>query len=107
VLVAEAAPGAEARKSRFLVRNRLIAAMTRGTVVVEAARRSGSLNTARWALDIGRPVMGVPGPVTSTMSAGVHELLRQPGSLLVTDADQVIEHVSEIGFGLTASPVPP
>jgi DNA processing protein len=101
VLVAEAAPGAAAQKSRFLVRNRLIAAMTLGTVVVEAARRSGSLNTARWALDIGRPVMGVPGPVTSTMSEGVHELLRQPGSLLITDADQVIEHVSEIGFGLT------
>jgi DNA processing protein len=100
VVVAEAAPGAAARKSRFLVRNRLIAALTQGTVVVEAAWRSGSLNTARWAGDLGRAVMGVPGPVTSTTSGGVHELLRQPGTLLVTDAAEVIEHISAIGSNL-------
>jgi DNA processing protein len=100
VLVAEAAPGATARKSRFLVRNRLIAALTRGTAVVEAALRSGSLNTARWAADLGRPVMGTPGPVTSATSAGVHELLRQPGTLLVTDAAELVEHISAVGSGL-------
>jgi DNA processing protein len=79
------------------VRNRLIAALTRGTVVVEAALRSGSLNTARWARDLGRVLMGVPGPVTSMMSAGVHEMLRQPDSVLVTDADEVDELISPIG----------
>jgi DNA processing protein len=107
LVVAEAPPGATARKSRFLVRNRLIAALTLGTVVVEAALRSGSLNTARWASDLGRPVMGIPGPVTSATSAGVNELLRQPGVLLVTDADEVIEHISAIGSELAPRKVGP
>jgi DNA processing protein len=100
LLVSEAPPGCVPSRSRFLVRNRLIAALSRGTVVVEAALRSGALNTARWALDLGRGVMGVPGPVTSRTSAGVHELLRQPGTLLVTDALEMIEHVSPAGVGL-------
>jgi DNA processing protein len=100
LLVSEAPPGCVPSRSRFLVRNRLIAALSQGTVVVEAALRSGALNTARWALDLGRGVMGVPGPVTSRASAGVHELLRQPGTLLVTDALEMIEHVSPVGEGL-------
>jgi DNA processing protein len=100
LLVSEAPPGCVPSRSRFLVRNRLIAALGQGTVVVEAALRSGALNTARWALDLGRGVMGVPGPVTSRTSAGVHELLRQPGTLLVTDALEMIEHVSPAGVGL-------
>lgn len=100
LVVSEAAPGCVPSRSRFLVRNRLIAALSRGTVVIEAALRSGSLNTARWARDLGRGVMGVPGPVTSMASGGVHELLRQPGSLLVTDAAEVIEHISPVGDGL-------
>lgn len=99
-LVSEAAPGCAPSKGRFLVRNRLIAALTSGTVVVEAALRSGSLNTARWAADLGRAVMGVPGPVTSMASRGVHELLRAGPALLVTAADEVIEHVSPIGTSL-------
>jgi DNA processing protein len=97
LLVSEAAPGCPPSRTRFLVRNRLIAAMSQGTVVVEAALRSGSLNTARWARDLSRALMGVPGPVTSMMSAGVHELLRQPETVLVTDADEVLELVSPIG----------
>ena len=97
VLVSEAAPGARPSKARFLVRNRLIAALSRGAVVVEAALRSGSLSTARWARDLGRSVMGVPGPVTSMTSAGVHELLRQPETTLVTDAGEVVEQVCSIG----------
>ena len=97
LLVSEAAPGCAPSRSRFLVRNRLIAALSRGTVVVEAALRSGSLNTARWARDLGRALMGVPGPVTSMMSAGVHEMLRQPESVLVTDADEILELVAPIG----------
>jgi DNA processing protein len=100
LLVSEAPPGCVPSRSRFLVRNRLIAALSQGTVVVEAALRSGALNTARWALDLGRGVMGVPGPVTSRMSSGVHELLRQPGTLLITDALEMIEHVSPAGQGL-------
>ena len=103
LLVSEAAPGCPPSRSRFLVRNRLIAALSQGTVVVEAALRSGSLNTARWARDLSRPLMGVPGPVTSMMSAGVHELLRQPETVLVTDADEVLELVSPIGT--TPAPV--
>jgi DNA processing protein len=97
VLVSEAAPGCAPSRSRFLVRNRLIAALSRGTVVVEAALRSGSLNTARWARDLCRPLMGVPGPVTSMTSAGVHEMLRQPEAVLVTDAAEILELVSPIG----------
>jgi len=100
LLISEASPGITPTKSRFLVRNRLIAALSQGTVVVEAALRSGALNTARWAFDLNRPVMGVPGPITSMASGGVHELLRQPGTLLVTDANEVIEHISPAGEGL-------
>ncbi len=100
LLVSEAAPGCAPTKSRFLVRNRIIAALSQGTVVVEAALRSGALNTARWARDLGRGVMGVPGPVTSVASGGVHELLRQPETLLVTDAPEIIEHISPAGEGL-------
>jgi DNA processing protein len=103
LLVSEAAPGAAPSKTRFLVRNRLIAALSRGAVVVEAALRSGSLSTARWARDLGRSVMGVPGPVTSMTSAGVHELLRQPEAVLVTDASEVVEQVSALGAA--AAPV--
>ena len=101
-LITEAAPGCNATKSRFLVRNRLIAALSMGTLVVEAALRSGSLNTARWARDLNRHVMGVPGPVTSRSSAGVNQLLRQPEVALVTDADEVVEHLSPVGVGLAA-----
>jgi DNA processing protein len=99
LVLTEAAPGCNPSRSRFLVRNRLIAALGLGTVVVEAALRSGALSTARWARDLGREVMGVPGPVTSTTSAGVHELLRQPETVLVTDAAEVVEQVSAIGSG--------
>lgn len=99
-LVSEAAPGCVPSKSRFLVRNRLIAAAGSGTVVVEAALRSGSLNTARWARDLGRHVMGVPGPVTSKLSAGVHQLLRQPETVLVTSGAEVVELLAPVGTGL-------
>lgn len=106
-VVSEAPPGCVPSKSRFLVRNRLIAAISLGTVVVEAALRSGSLNTARWARDLGRHVMGVPGPVTSTLSAGVHQLLRQPETVLVTDAAEVVEQLSPVGTGLAPAKTGP
>ncbi|MFI5805462.1 DNA-processing protein DprA [Streptomyces sp. NPDC051561] len=96
LLVAELPPGSHPTPSRFVLRNRVIAALTRGTVVVEAEYRSGSLVTARSAQRLGRFTMGVPGPVTSGLSAGVHELLRGEG-VLVTDAAEVVELVGEIG----------
>lgn len=96
LLIAELPPGDHPTRSRFILRNRVIAALTRGTVVVEAALRSGSLSTARHAQRLGRHTMGVPGPVTSGLSAGVHQLLRQEGTL-VTDAAEIIELVGSIG----------
>lgn len=96
LIIGELPPGDHPTPSRFILRNRVIAALTRGTVVVEAEYRSGSLATARSAQRLGRFVMGVPGPVTSGLSAGVHELLRGEG-VLVTDADEVAEMVGDIG----------
>ncbi|MGW0856969.1 DNA-processing protein DprA [Streptomyces sp. NPDC002690] len=96
LLVGELPPGTHPTRSRFVLRNRVIAALTRGTVVVEAEYRSGSLVTARGAQRLGRFTMGVPGPATSSLSAGVHELLRGEG-VLVTDAAEVAELVGEIG----------
>ncbi|MFH8294510.1 DNA-processing protein DprA [Streptomyces sp. NPDC018059] len=96
LVVGELPPGDHPTPSRFILRNRLIAALTRGTVVVEAAYRSGALATARGAQELGRFTMGVPGPATSGLSAGVHELLRGDGAL-VTDAAEVIELVGDMG----------
>jgi DNA processing protein len=75
-------------KWRLLARNRLIAASTKATVVVEAGWRSGSLNIAGHAVAVGRPVGAVPGPVTSAASAGCHRLIRDQGVTLVTNADE-------------------
>ncbi|MHA7959859.1 DNA-processing protein DprA [Streptomyces sp. L500] len=96
LVLAELPPGGHPTRSRFVLRNRVIAALTRGTVVVEAEYRSGSLVTARRARELGRHTMGVPGPVTSGLSAGVHELLRE-GACLVTDADEITELIGDMG----------
>ncbi|MGY4979778.1 DNA-processing protein DprA [Streptomyces sp. 900105755] len=96
LVVGELPPGEHPTPSRFVLRNRVIAALTRGTVVVEAAHRSGSLVTARAAQRLGRFTMGVPGPATSGLSAGVHELLRGE-AVLVTDAAEVVELVGDMG----------
>ncbi len=96
LVVGELPPGDHPTQSRFVMRNRVIAALTRGTVVVEAAYRSGSLVTARAAQRLGRFTIGVPGPATSGLSAGVHELLRGD-AMLVTDAAEVAELVGEMG----------
>lgn len=96
LVLGELPPADHPTRSRFILRNRVIAALTRGTVVVEAEYRSGSLVTARCAQRLGRHTMGVPGPATSGLSAGVHELLRGEG-VLVTDAAEVAEMVGDIG----------
>lgn len=96
--VSEHPPGAAPQRARFLVRNRLIAALSAGTVVVEAAPRSGARSTARHAGELFRHVMAVPGPVTSTLSAGCHQLLRdRPDAVLVTKTDEVLEQVGAMG----------
>lgn len=104
LLVSELPPGSAPTRLRFLVRNRLIAALTVGTVVVEAARRSGSLSTAGWAADLGRQLMAVPGPVTSAQSVGCHLLLRDRNALCVTTAGEVLDAVGAAGEHLL-SPV--
>jgi DNA processing protein len=97
LVVSEAPPGCAPTRIRFLARNRVIAAFARGAVVVEAAVRSGALNTASWAAGLGRTVMGVPGPVTSAPSAGVHQLIRARNALLVTSGEEVLEAVAPMG----------
>ena len=90
-VIGEIAPGAAPTKSRFLERNRVIAAMSDATIVVEAGWRSGSLNTAGHAAALGRPLGAVPGPVTSAASAGCHRLLREYDATCVTSAADIIE----------------
>jgi DNA processing protein len=99
-VISEVAPGSAPTKTRFLQRNRMIATMGRGTVVVEAGLRSGSLNTARTAAEHGRVVAAVPGPVTSMMSAGCHDAIRSGMALLVTDAAEAAEAVGDYGRDL-------
>ncbi|RLV48839.1 DNA-protecting protein DprA [Nocardioides mangrovicus] len=97
LVVSDLAPGCTPTKWRFLARNRIIAGLSLGTVVVEAATRSGAANTASWTESLHRPVMGVPGPITSAQSEGVHRLIRTRGALLVTRAAEVLEVVAPMG----------
>jgi DNA processing protein len=90
-VVAEVACGTLPSRWRFLQRNRLLAAMTAATVVVEAGHRSGALNTASHARALDRPLAAVPGAVTSPTSAGCHRLLREPDVACVTSADDIVE----------------
>ncbi len=97
-LVSELPPSTHPTKPRFLKRNRVIAALTRATVVVEAAHRSGALNTAAYCRQLGRQLMAVPGPVTSAMSEGCHRLIRDDDAArLITGADEIVEEVGPIG----------
>ena len=99
-LVSEVPPGCVPSRSRFLQRNRLIAAAARATVVVEAAWRSGALNTAGHAATLLRPVGAVPGLVTSAASAGCHRLLRDGAAVCVTDTAEVLDLAGEVGLDL-------
>ena len=96
LLVSEYPPGVRPARHRFLTRNRLVAALSGATVVIEAGLRSGAANTAAWAEALGRPVCAYPGAVTSSASAGCHVLIRN-GALLVTRLEEVIEVVGAAG----------
>lgn len=104
VLASEWPPGRHVSRLRFLVRNRVIAALATGTLVVEASQRSGAVNTARHARDLRRRLMAVPGPVTSDLSAGCHQVIREWAGTLVTSAAEVVEHLSPVGELLAAEP---
>ncbi len=97
LLISEVMPDVPAEPFRFLTRNRIIAALSRGTVVIEAAYRSGSLRTARDAAEIFRQVMAVPGPINSPTSAGCHRLIAERSAELVTSISDVLELVNPLG----------
>ncbi|MGA5544135.1 DNA-processing protein DprA [Mycobacterium sp. NPDC051198] len=105
LLVSEYPPGVAPGRLRFLTRNRLVAALSGATVVVEAGLRSGAANTAGWAKLLGRSVCAVPGPVTSAASAGCHALLRG-GATLVGRAEEIVELVGRIGELASEEPHP-
>lgn len=87
--ISEYPPGTPPQRHRFLTRNRLVAALTAGTVIVEAAWRSGALNTLSWAEGLGRVTMAVPGPVTGSGSLGCHERIKEGRAQLVTGSDDI------------------
>jgi len=97
LLVGELPCGSTPTRWRFLMRNRLIAAVSGATIVVEAGHRSGSLNTAGHAAEIGRPLGAVPGPVTSPASAGCHRLIREYAATCVTTVDEMAELADPLG----------
>lgn len=96
-VVGELPPGAHPMRSRFLSRNRLIAGLATGTVIVEAAPRSGAKNTVNWAEALGRRVMAVPGPAHATTSATPHALIRSHAADLVTGGLDVLELLAPLG----------
>jgi DNA processing protein len=95
-VISEVMPEVTARPERFLTRNRLIAAISRSTIVIEAAFRSGSLRTARDAAELLRPVMAVPGPITSPTSEGCHRLIADRTAEIVTSLSDVVEMLSPL-----------
>ncbi|ONI70382.1 DNA protecting protein DprA [Actinosynnema sp. ALI-1.44] len=100
LVITEYPPGTTPARHRFLVRNRIIAALGAGTVVVEAGQRSGARNTAASAAALGRVLMVVPGPVTSAMSMGCHDLLREGLATSVSSVAEVVESVGLFGEDL-------
>lgn len=106
LVVGEQPPGRAPTKARFLARNRLIAALTGGTVVVEARRRSGALSTLGWADQLGRVTMAVPGPVTSQQSVGCHEAIRGGKAILVGSGSDVLAELAGLAE-VSPDPDPP
>ena len=95
-IVSEVMPGVIAMPHRFLTRNRLIAAISVSTLVVEAAFRSGSLRTARDAAELMKPVMAIPGPINSPSSEGCHRLIGERAAELVTSVADAVELISAL-----------
>jgi DNA processing protein len=104
LIVSECPPGVHPTRPRFLVRNRVIAALSRGTVVIQAALRSGALSTAGHAFELNRQLMAVPGPITSDLSAGCHQLIRQQKAVCVTSTRDIIELVGSLSDPLIPEP---
>jgi DNA processing protein len=96
-VVSEQPPGRNVSRLRFLTRARVLAALATGTLVVEAGERSCAMSTARHARDLTRPLMAVPGPVTSDLSAGCHRIIRNWRGSLVTSAGDVIDTLTAAG----------
>ncbi|KQB85327.1 DNA-processing protein DprA [Corynebacterium oculi] len=96
-VITEYPPEVSPQRHRFLTRNRLVAALSQGTVVVEAAWRSGALNTLSWAEGLGRIAMAVPGPITGAGSLGCHERIREGRAQLVASADDIRALLSAVG----------
>jgi DNA processing protein len=107
LVLSEYPPGTKPAKHRFLVRNRLIAALSTGTVVVEAGVRSGARNTATTAAALGKVVMAVPGPITSAMSVGCHDLLRTGAAILAGSVAEILEALGPVGEHLSERPDAP
>ncbi|MEV3962366.1 DNA-processing protein DprA [Nocardia sp. NPDC050193] len=101
LVISEYPPGTVARKHHFLARNRLIAALADGVLVVEAGLRSGARNTVKWARRIGRPTLAVPGSVNSAASAGCHRMIRDGEASLVTGAEEVFAEIAPLHLPLT------
>jgi DNA processing protein len=97
LLVSELPPGSHPTRVRFLARNRLIAAMTLGTIIVEAAIRSGARNTANWASLCNRQLMAVPASIYSALAATPHLLIREGQATMITNAAEVMELLSATG----------
>ena len=96
LLISEVMPNTESKPYRFLIRNRLIAALSRSTVVVEAKFISGSIRTARDAAEIFRPVFAIPGPVTSALSEGCHRLIAERVADIATSLDEILEVITPL-----------
>jgi len=101
-VVSEYPPGTRAHKGQFPRRNRIIAGLALGTLVIEAAHRSGALITARFAADAGREVFAIPGSIHNPMARGCHRLIRQ-GAALVESPQEVIEALASVAEGLAES----
>lgn len=96
-IITEFSPGTAPQRHRFLTRNRLTAALSDGTVIIEAAFRSGALNTANWAEALGKVVMAVPGPITSSGSLGCHQRIAEGRAQLVASVNEVRELLGQVG----------
>ncbi|HEU0014144.1 MAG TPA: DNA-processing protein DprA, partial [Longimicrobium sp.] len=111
LLLSELAPGEEPLAGNFPRRNRLIAALSAGVLVVEMGEKSGARHTVEYALEQGKDVFAVPGPIGSPMSAGTNQLLKE-GARLVTSAADILEELHGVGHGerpsgIAFNPPPP